>query len=96
MWASEKARNDAIRKMLGPVRARRWWTEDGPSRDGLDAMEGIKRMRSPLSHGEQVLLRAAFDLFNGTGNCRVDDMAATLDEDNLRLVCEAILARDRT
>jgi hypothetical protein len=92
MWASEKARNRAIMVMLsGSATMARMWTQNGPTPEALDLIEADG---GPLSGGEKVLLRAAFDLYNGTGKCTVDSLLCTLDADNLRAVAAAVLARD--
>ncbi len=45
-----------------------------------------------MSHGQQVMLRAAFDLWNGCGKATVDDLVNVLDCGNLRAVMAAIHA----
>lgn len=91
MWSSEEARNAAVVKLLSrrPGLAR-LWRATGPSPLAVQYLE----QGSPLSSGEVVLLKVAFDLWNGRGKATVDDLLSTLDEDNLRAVCEAILERD--
>lgn len=91
MWASEKARNEAIRRLLAPRPAlAALWNEKGPTRQACSYLEH----GSPLSSGEAVLLKVAFDLWNGRGHATVDELLCTLDEGNLRAVCDAVLARD--
>lgn len=91
MWKSEKARCAAIRKMLSGSSVQRLWTDSGPTGEAIDLLAADG---GPLSSGERVLLLAAFDLWNGMGKCRLSELLSTLDEDNLRLVAEALLARD--
>lgn len=92
MWRSEKARTRAILVMLAPHHALAGlWTYDGPTDLALTYLE---RDGGPLSSGEAVLLRAAFDLWNGTGRCTVDALLSTLDARTLRAVAMALLARD--
>lgn len=92
MWRSEQARNEAILKMLSTTPGvLRVWSNRGPSDEAvrlLDADGGY------LSSGERLLLKAAFDLWNGRGHCRVDELLDALDEKRLRAVAEALMARD--
>lgn len=92
MWASEAARNEAIRKMLATTSGvAQLWSERGPTKTAVMLLE---KGGGYLSGGERVLLRAAFDLWAGTGDCKVADLLSTLDGPRLRAVAEAILARD--
>lgn len=92
MWRSEKARNDAIRRMVeGTPGVARLWGASGPSDEAVRLLEADGGY---LSSGERLLLKAAFDLWNGQGHCRVDELLDTLDAKRLRLVAEALLARD--
>ena len=92
MWKSEKARNDAIRRMIASTPGlARLWGATGPNAEACALLE---RDGGYLSSGERVLLLAAFDLWNGSGGCRVADLLETLDGPRLRAVCTALLARD--
>ncbi len=97
MWQSEKSRNDAILRLLAPhpALARLWHGRAGPGVMGPTnlAIEYVEH-GSPLSSGEQLLLRVAFDLWNGGGGAKVGDLLDTLDARNLRAVCVALLQRD--
>ena len=42
------------------------------------------------SHGEVVLMRAAWDLFSGAGECSLGELVRTLDDENLSLILEAL------
>jgi hypothetical protein len=91
MWASEAARSAAIRELLAPHPAlARLWTDEGPTRVACDYV----KHGSPLSSAEHLLLQVAFDLWNGMGKAKVDDLLCTLDSRNLRAVVAALLARD--
>jgi hypothetical protein len=91
MWASEKAQTAAIITLLSPHPALAGlWTDKGPTRLACAFLEH----GAPLSGGEMLLLKVAFDLWNGRGKATVADLLTTLDERNLRAVCDAILARD--
>lgn len=91
MWASEQARNNAIRAMLARSSTSKLWTAEGPTKE---AHELLRVDGGYLSSGERVLLKAAFDLWNGQGHCRVDELLSTLDEEHLAAVARAIMARD--
>lgn len=91
MWASERARNLAIRGMLASLHGLRdAWDEDGPTEVGFECLAHPGR----LSSVEQVILKAAFDLWNGSGHCTIDELVSTLDADRLRAVVYAMMARD--
>lgn len=99
MWRSERQRNDTILALLKTARLytpehptfdRGLWTEDGPTDLACDYIE----KGCPLSHGETLVLQVAFDIWNGAGGAKVGELLSTLDEPNLRGVCDAILARD--
>jgi hypothetical protein len=45
------------------------------------------------STGEQVLLRAAQDLWNGAGGCTLGEIVSRLDDENYELVLEALELR---
>jgi hypothetical protein len=91
MWANERARNEAIRRMLGDRTLKRFWTDRGPTQEAMALLEAGGGY---LSSVERVMLRTAFDLWNGSGKCLVSDLLDTLDEERLQAVAEAILARD--
>lgn len=103
MWRSEKARNDAILRLLEAARLyspnpkldRGLWLDGraggiGPTSIALSYL----RRGSPLSHGETLILKVALDLWNGGGRAEVGELLDTLDARNLRAVVTALLARD--
>lgn len=93
MWRSDRARSEAILKLFEKAHLldRGLWTIEGPTRLACDYLD----KGSPLSHGENVVLKVAFDLWNGRGKITLDEILATLDGGLLRAVAEAVLARDR-
>ncbi len=91
MWQSETQQCFVIGRLLQRVRLERLWTASGPTKEACQLLE---KGGGPLSHGEAIMLRVAFDIWNGDGEATVGEMLGTLDEGNLRAVCEAILARD--
>jgi hypothetical protein len=98
MWRSERARCAAILDLLeaahlasrDPRLDRGLWTPEGPTRLACQYID----KGSPLSSGEHLILQVAFDLWNGRGKAKIDDLLCTLDERLLRAVARAILARD--
>lgn len=62
MFATTAQQCQAIRLLLSSLRLEHLWTAKGPTRQAINYLEG-----SPLSHGEQVLIRCAFDFWNGQG-----------------------------
>jgi hypothetical protein len=89
MCQSEKQQCEAIRALLGRVRLERLWTDKGPTGD---ACRLLQDGGGPMSHGEIVMLRVAFDLWNGHGKATVDELISVLDDDKLRAVLGAIAA----
>ena len=88
MFRSESQQCQALRILLSSLRLDHLWTEKGPTRQACDWLK-----TSPLSHGEQVLLRCAFDFWNGAGEvqlCR--DLLGVLDSDRLGKVLTLALA----
>jgi hypothetical protein len=62
MFCSQAQQCQAIRILLSSLRLEHLWTEKGPIRQACEYL-----VRSPPSHGEEVLLRCAFDFWNGEG-----------------------------
>jgi hypothetical protein len=48
---------------------------------------------SAWSHGEEIMIRAANDLYNGDDTCSLDELTSTLDDGNLEIVLDAIKIR---
>lgn len=92
MWRNERQQCAVIQKLLAPHPAiAGLWTSTGPTKLACTLLE---QNGGPLSSGEILLLRVAFDIWNGHGKAEVGELLATLDEGNLRAVCDAIRARD--
>ena len=88
MFRSEAQQCQAIRILLASLRLEHLWTEKGPTRQACDWLEG-----SPLSSGEQILLRCAFDLWNGAGKVELyRDLLGTLDTERLERVLTLAMA----
>lgn len=87
MFKSEAQQCFAIKCLLASLNLHRFWTDKGPTRQALDYLEG-----SPLSHGEQVLLRCAFDFWNGEGKVTLYRDLGVLDSTRLYKVLTLALA----
>jgi hypothetical protein len=88
MFKSEAQQCQAIRILLSSLHLERFWTDKGPTRQACDYLEG-----SPLSHGEQLLLRCAFDFWNGEGKVTLyRDLLGVLDSTRLDQVLSLAMA----
>lgn len=92
MFRDDRQACRAIRALLATVRPLHdAWTADGPTERAVEWVE----KGSPLSHGEAVMLRIAFDLWNGGGGAKVADVIGVLDLDRTEAVCSLVLALKR-
>lgn len=88
MFKTETQQCRAIRTLLSSLHMERFWTDKGPTRQACDYLEG-----SPLSHGEQVMLRCAFDFWNGEGKVMLyRDLLGVLDSRRLNEVLTLAIA----
>ena len=62
MFRSDAQKCQAIRLLLGSLGLEYLWTERGPTAKAVEWLNG-----SPLSSGENVLLRTAFEFWNQQG-----------------------------
>jgi hypothetical protein len=88
MWKSDAQACEVIRRMLTATHMDDLWGDDGPTKQACKLMEAGG---GPLSHGQEIMLRVAFDLWNGGGKAEVQDLIGVLDSGNLRSVLDAIL-----
>lgn len=72
---------------LPPLRG--LWTPTGPT---SEAVELVEAGGGAMSSGEAVMLRAAFDFWNGQGGATLDALLHTLDPRRAGLVCGLVLA----
>lgn len=72
---------------LPPLRG--LWTPTGPT---SEAVELVEAGGGPMSSGEAMMVRAAFDFWNGQGGATLDGILHTLDLPRARLVCSLVLA----
>lgn len=88
MFRTEAQQCQAIRILLSSLRLEHLWSAKGPTRQACDYLEG-----SPLSSGEQILIRCAFDFWNGEGKVLLyRDLLGVLDGPRLRMVLTLALA----
>lgn len=87
MFKTEAQQCRAIQTLLASQHMERFWTDKGPTRLACDYLEG-----SPLSSGEQVLLRCAFDFWNGEGKVTLYSDLGRLDSRLMRQVLTLALA----
>jgi hypothetical protein len=88
MWKNDAQACEVIRRMLTATRLDYLWGNDGPTEHACELMEAGG---GPLSHGQAIMLRVAFDLWNGAGKAELQDLVGVLDSGNLRAVLEAVL-----
>jgi len=75
MFKTEAQQLQAIRLLLSSLGLQYLWTARGPTEQASKFLES-----SPLSSGEQILLRCAFDLWNGAGKVLLcGDILGALD-----------------
>lgn len=85
MWRDDQQKCAAIGVLLSHMNATEWWSPLGPTMGGVDALE------LPLSHGERVLLRVCWDIWNGDGKVKLTELDV-LDLENTRRVLSLLLA----
>lgn len=88
MFRNDHQKCEALSLLLEPVRLDRLWNQNGPT------PEAAQRREVGGSPGERVMVRAAWDLWNGTGGVRLAEMLNTLDSVNFQLLATLLLAVD--
>lgn len=91
MWKHDDERRAVCEALLrlANLGGRGLW-EDG--RPTLAAVRYVQERSSPLSHGEFVMLQVVFDVWNGEGHARLDDLFYVLDRDRGAAVAKVLLA----
>lgn len=82
-WKNDSQRAAVARSFLATVRLGHLWTEEGPTKRAVELLESGG---GPLSAGEALMLRIAFDAWNGEGKADLGDMLATFDPRRLQMV----------
>lgn len=80
MFRSERQQCLAIRVLLRPIfrdRLDGLWTGVGPTSVAVKYLDG-----NPLSSGEDIMLRAAFDVWNGAGKITLWRIMGSLDQNH--------------
>ncbi len=83
MFRDDRQKCAVIRVLLRHVGQAELWSETGPT---ADAIELLAARGGPLSHGQAVMLRVAFDIWGGDGHIELNEIMSTLDPDGLLLV----------
>lgn len=89
MFRNDRQMCEAIQALLETIRLDHLWTQDGPTHAALkyrDANGG------PLSSGERILLLAAFDLWNGSGELKLSEVPGPLDPQKARKLLSLLSA----
>jgi len=60
----------------------------GPNDSAREALALVNEGVSPLSHGEKIVLRVAFDLYNGTGGAKIYDVLNSLQAETVQVIGE--------
>ena len=88
MFRSDAQKCQAIRLLLRSLGLEYLWTERGPTAKAVEWLDG-----SPLSSGENVLLRTAFEFWNQQGNVMLGrDLLNVLDSRRFEKVLTLALA----
>lgn len=84
-WESDEQRGEVARALLGLLTrdTSDLWTENGPT--DL-AVQYLHAGGGPLSSGEALMLRLAFDVWNGEGKATLGELLSTFHESRLRLI----------
>lgn len=91
MFRNEKQQCEAIQLLLKSLHMERFWSDKGPTKQACKYLEG-----SPLSSGEQIFLRCAFDLWNGDGKVLLwQDLLGSLDTTRTELLFTLVIAVNR-
>lgn len=88
MFRNDQQKCQAIMVLLGPCGMAEYWTLDGPT---AAAVELLERKGGGHSHGQGLMLRAAFDVWNGDGVTPLSELIAVLDPGNLHMLCSLLI-----
>lgn len=87
MFSSQKQQCRAIICLLQSLGLGHIWTDEGPSRLACEWLEG-----NPLSSGEDLMLRIAFDFWNGMGKASFAKVVKVLDNRRTQDVADLLRA----
>jgi hypothetical protein len=89
MFRNDKQTCAAIKVLLRSVRLERLWSDSGPT---PQAVELVEQRGGAMSHGEALMVLAAFDFWNGRGKTELGDLLGVLDSDKLHLLGSLLVA----
>lgn len=90
MFRDDAQTHAAIRLLLGTIPGlARMWTETGPTDEAAHVVEGTS---SAMSSGEVLLVRVAFDLYNGQGGASFGRVLNTLGNEPLNALGALLVA----
>lgn len=81
-FRNDKQRSHACKVLLSLVELEHLWDEErGPTEGAVAQLHRAEDGECLLSNGEQVMLRTAFDIWNGGGGATLWDMMTGLEPD---------------
>lgn len=83
MFRNDAQKCQAILALLQPSGMDQYWTETGPSEIAVSLLE---RNGGGHSSGQALMLKVAFDIWNGEGKATLGDILGKLDEINLGML----------
>jgi hypothetical protein len=92
MFRDDRQTARVCRVLLGGVRLARLWTDAGPTDE---ALELLKAGGGPLSSGEALVIRVAFDFWNGQGEASLARLLEVLDPGRLEALGSLLVALAR-
>jgi len=87
MFTDDLQRARACRVLLSTMRLDRLWTDDGP---GPQARAMLRS--EVLTDGERAMLRAALDVWDGSGGLQLAEAIAKLDGVPMEALCSLLVA----
>jgi hypothetical protein len=96
MFRTEAQQAAVCERLCAIVRLPGLWTTGpgrlpGPTDRAIEWLKG-KGRGGTMSHGERLMFKAAWDVWNGRGRLRLDEALATLDGTNLTALGELLVA----
>jgi hypothetical protein len=89
MFRDDRQTAAAVQVLLRSVRLEHLWTPAGPTED---AVKLLAERGGPMSHGEALMLLAAFDFWNGEGRAELSELLSVLDAERVVLVASLMIA----
>lgn len=90
MFRNEAQQVKACRALLAGVHLERLWDDQGPTDEAVAILE---KRGGPLSHGEALMVSAAWAIWNGSGWASLaETISGPLDDQNLRRLGTLLIA----